>query len=112
MVSAVAGTGRRAAGVGVATQRVPRFSPSASSMTSRAARRTSSERPSAISLRPVISAFRLSRVRSEVGILSIGVLPSLRPVLTLNLVDSPIRRGCTPNPFSSKSRTSPARHPP
>jgi hypothetical protein len=31
----------------------------------------------------------------------------LRPVLTPNLVDSPIRRGCTPNPFSSKSRTSP-----
>ena len=42
-------------------------------MISRAANRTSSERPSPTSLRPSISAFSFSRVRSDAGILSIGV---------------------------------------
>jgi hypothetical protein len=40
----------------------------------RAASRTSSERSSVASRRPSISAFNASRVRSDAGILSIGVL--------------------------------------
>jgi hypothetical protein len=43
-------------------------------MISRAARRTSSERSPLASLLPSISAFSFSRVRSDAGILSIGVL--------------------------------------
>ena len=71
---AVAGTGRRAAGVAVATQRVPRFS--LQRLFNDQPRRQAHQfrTPSAISLRPLISAFRFSRVRSDAGILSIGVL--------------------------------------
>src|SRR5258708_5175568 len=68
-------------------------------MISRAASRTSSERPSATSLRPSISALSFSRVRSDAGILSIGVL--LRGGRSPNRTSliSPIRRGCTPTLF-------------
>src|SRR5215813_979384 len=68
-------------------------------MISRAASRTSSERPSATSPRPSISALSFSRVRSDAGILSIGVL--LRGGRSPNRTSliSPIRRGCTPTLF-------------
>src|SRR5215813_5230176 len=71
---AISGAGGGASSVVVAPQRVPRFTFQTFSMISRAASRTSSERPSATSLRPSISALSFSRVRSDAGILSIGVL--------------------------------------
>src|SRR5258708_33349403 len=68
-------------------------------MISRAASRTSSERPSATSLRPSISALSFSRVRSYAGILSIAVLLRRgRSPIRTSLI-SPIRRGCTPTLF-------------
>src|SRR5216683_3030393 len=68
-------------------------------MINRAASRAGSERPSATSLRPSISALSFSRVRSDAGILSIGVL--LRGGRSPNRTSliSPIRRGCTPTLF-------------
>src|ERR1044071_7273764 len=68
-------------------------------MISRAASRTNSDRSSVASARPSISAFNFSRVRSDAGILSIRVLLRQRPVAKPNLVDSPIRRRCTPTLF-------------
>src|SRR5437773_1349363 len=68
-------------------------------MISRAARRTRSERKSLSSPWPLINAFKRSRVRSDAGILSIGVLLRQRPVARPDLVDSPIRRRCTPTLF-------------
>src|SRR5438067_7575184 len=65
-------------------------------MISRAASRTSSERPSAASPPQSISAFNRSRVRSRAGILSIGMPLRLRPVAKPELVDSPIWRGLHP----------------
>src|SRR6266480_3839538 len=68
-------------------------------MISRAANRTSSERSSSTSLRPAISALSFSRVRSDAGILSIGVLlcggrsPNRTSLVRL------IRRRCTPTLF-------------
>src|SRR5580693_3461923 len=68
-------------------------------MISRAANRTSSERSSAASLRPSIRVLNFSRVRSDAGILSIGVLlrggrsPNRTSLVRL------IRRGCTPTLF-------------
>src|SRR2546430_9084563 len=68
-------------------------------MISRAANRTSSERSSSASLRPAISALSFSRVRSDAGILSIGVLlcggrsPNRTSLVRL------IRRRCTPTLF-------------
>ena len=70
-------------------------------MISRAASRTNSERPSAASPVPSISAFSRSRVRSDAGILSIGVPLRLRPVAKPDLVDSPIGEGA-PQPFSQQ----------
>src|SRR5262249_18291841 len=69
----VAGAGRRAARVILAPQRVARLALQRSSIIRRAARRTSSGVPPA-SLDPSITAFSFSRVRSDAGILSIGVL--------------------------------------
>src|SRR5439155_862099 len=77
--------------------RGPRRQPS--STISRAARRTNSERKSPASPCPSINAFKRSRVRSDAGILSIGVLLRQRPVARPDLVDSPIRRRCTPTLF-------------
>src|SRR5262249_22154027 len=75
-------------------------SPSSPSSTiSRAARRTSAERRSPSSLWPSINAFKRSRVRSDAGILPIGVLLRQRSVAKPDLVDSPIRRRCTPTLF-------------
>ena len=54
-----------------------------------------------------INAFKRSRVRSDAGILSIGVLLRQRPVAKPNLVDSPNQATVHPNPFSSNPRTSP-----
>src|SRR5213593_2257479 len=68
-------------------------------MISRAASRTSSERPSATSLRPSISALSFSRVRSDAGILSIGVLLRRGRSPNRTSLISPIRRGCTPTLF-------------
>src|SRR6266481_2666640 len=68
-------------------------------MISRAANRTSSERPSATSLRPSISALSFSRVRSDAGILSIGVLLRRGRSPNRTSLVSPIRRGCTPTLF-------------
>src|SRR4030081_88848 len=68
-------------------------------MINRAASRTSSERPSATSLRPSISAFSFSRVRSDAGILSIGVLLRRGRSPNRTSLVSPIRRGCTPTLF-------------
>src|SRR5437762_12949608 len=68
-------------------------------MISRAANRTSSERSSSTSLRPAISPLSFSRVRSDAGILSIGVLlcggrsPNRTSLVRL------IRRRCTPTLF-------------
>src|SRR6516225_9539165 len=68
-------------------------------MISRAASRTSSERSSSTSPRPSISAFSFSRVRSDAGILSIGVLlrggrsPNRTSLVRL------IGRGSTPTLF-------------
>src|SRR2546430_10729058 len=68
-------------------------------MISRAANRTSSERSSSTSLRPAISALSFSRVRSDAGSLSIGVLlcggrsPNRTSLVRL------IRRRCTPTLF-------------
>src|SRR5215510_11110677 len=76
-------------------------------MISRAANRTSSERPSSTSLRPSINPLSFSRVRSDAGILSIGVLPSSRPVAKPDLVGFAYQAKVHPNPFSSKLRTSP-----
>src|SRR5207248_6408280 len=76
-------------------------------MISRAARRTRSERKSLSSPWPLINAFKRSRVRSDAGILSIGVLLRQRPVAKPNLVDSPNQATVHPNPFSSNPRTSP-----
>ena len=56
-----------------------------------------------------INARNLSRVRSDAGILSIGVLPCLRQVIKPDLVDSPHQARVHSNPFSGKSRTSPQR---
>src|SRR5262249_40579076 len=77
-------------------------------MISRAANRTSSERPSSTSLRPSINPLSFSRVRSDAGILSIGLLPSSRPVAKPDLVGFAYQAKVHPNPFSSKLRTSPA----
>src|SRR6516165_2980797 len=68
-------------------------------MISRAAGRTSSERPSSTSLRPSISALSFSRVRSVAGILSIGVLLRRGRSPNRTSLISPIRRGCTPTLF-------------
>src|SRR6201993_1161640 len=68
-------------------------------MISRAANRTSSERPSSTSLRPSISAFSFSRVRSDAGILSIGVLLRRGRSPNRTSLISPFRRGCTPTLF-------------
>src|SRR5215469_8807224 len=68
-------------------------------MISRAARRTNCERPSSASLRPAISAFSFSRVRSDAGILSIGVLLRRGRSPNRTSLVSPIRRGCTPTLF-------------
>src|SRR5580704_9544099 len=68
-------------------------------MISRAASRTSSERPSATSLRPSISAFSFSRVRSDAGILAIGVLLRRGRSPNRTSLVSPIRRGSTPTLF-------------
>src|SRR5947209_9256634 len=68
-------------------------------MISRAANRTSSERSSSTSLRPAISALSFSRVRSDAGILSIGVLLcGVRSPNRTSLVRL-IRRRCTPTLF-------------
>src|SRR5262249_11054164 len=65
----------------------------------RAARRPPAERRSPSSLWPSINAFKRSRVRSDAGILPIGVLLRQRSVAKPDLVDSPIRRRCTPTLF-------------
>src|SRR6516225_10181051 len=76
-------------------------------MISRAASRTSSEAPAPFSV-PSITAFSFSRVRSDAGILSIGVLLSQRPAqYRSSLIANQAR--VHPNPFPSKLRTSPAR---
>jgi hypothetical protein len=68
-------------------------------MISRAARRTSPERPSLISLLPSISAFSFSRVRSDAGILTIGVsfAEAGRQTGPLGFAFDPAR--VHPNPF-------------
>src|SRR5689334_4455458 len=76
-------------------------------MIRRAASRTSSERPSSTSLRPSISAFSLSRVRSDAGILSIGVLLRQTPERQLGRRGFRHQATVHPDPFSSKFRTSP-----
>jgi hypothetical protein len=64
------------------------------------------------------SSLRYVRSRSALGLRTavtralacrypIGVPLRLRPVVQLDLVDSPIWRGVHPNPFPSNSRTSP-----
>src|SRR6516162_4182407 len=74
-------------------------------MISRAASRTSSEAPAPFSV-PSITAFSFSRVRSDAGILSIGVLLSQRPAqYRSSLIANQAR--VHPNPFPSKLRTSP-----
>src|SRR6516165_3712798 len=76
-------------------------------MISRAASRTSSEAPAPFSV-PSITAFSFSRVRSDAGILSIGVLLSQRPAqYRSSLIANQAR--VHPNPFPSKLRTSPDR---
>src|SRR6516164_8785474 len=74
-------------------------------MISRAASRTSSEAPAPFSV-PSITAFSFSRVRSDAGILSIGVLLSQRPAQYRSTL---IANQATvhPNPLPSKLRTSP-----
>jgi hypothetical protein len=57
---------------------------------------------------PSISAFNCSRVRSDAGILSIGVPLRWRPVAKPNLVDSPNQARVYPNPVSSNPMTSPS----
>src|SRR6516225_6669683 len=75
-------------------------------MISRAASRTSSEAPAPFSV-PSITAFSFSRVRSDAGILSIGVLLSQRPAqYRSSLIANQAR--VHPNPFPSKLRTSPS----
>src|SRR5690349_23017292 len=76
-------------------------------MISRAASRTSSERPSSTSPRPSISAFSFSRVRSDAGILSIGVLLRQTPERQLGRRGFRHQATVHPDPFSSKFRTSP-----
>src|SRR5580700_939885 len=79
-------------------------------MISRAANRTSSERSSAASLRPSIRVLNFSRVRSDAGILSIGVLlrggrsPNRTSLVRL------IRRGCTPTLFPASLGLHPHRY--
>src|SRR6516162_4042515 len=74
-------------------------------MISRAASRTSSEAPAPFSV-PSITAFSFSRVRSDAGILSIGVLLSQRPAqYRSSLIANQAR--VHPNPFPSKLKTSP-----
>src|SRR6516165_9463924 len=79
-------------------------------MISRAASRTSSERSSSTSPRPSISAFSFSRVRSDAGILSIGVLlrggrsPNRTSLVRL------IGRGSTPTLFPANLGLHPRRH--
>src|SRR5262249_16685726 len=63
------------------------------------ANRTSSERSSATSLRPSISILSFSRVRSDAGILVIGVLLRRGRSPNRTSLVSPIRRGCTPTLF-------------
>src|SRR6516162_5002062 len=76
-------------------------------MISRAASRTSSEAPAPFSV-PSITAFSFSRVRSDAGILSIGVLLSQRPAqYRSSLIANQAR--VHPNPFPSKLRTSPSK---
>src|SRR5947207_10116165 len=68
-------------------------------MISRAARRTRSERKSLSSPWPLINAVKRSRVRSDAGILSIGVLLRQRPVAKPTSSIRQIRRRCTPTLF-------------
>src|ERR1700745_2957416 len=77
-------------------------------MISRAARRTNSERLPPPALPPSITALSFSRVRSDPGILPIGVLlrrgrPHAGPRLIAN------QAKLHPNRFSSNFRTSPER---
>src|SRR5438270_9392020 len=81
-------------------------------MISRAASRTSSERPSATSLRPSINAFSFSRVRSDAGILSIGVLLRRGRSPNRTSLGFAYQARVHPNPFSSNLRTSPVDQPP
>src|SRR5438270_12344657 len=77
-------------------------------MISRAASRTSSERPSATSLRPSINAFSFSRVLSDAGILSIGVLLRRGRSPNRTSLGFAYQARVHPNPFSSNLRTSPS----